>query len=109
MNPAEITAIIALCAIISPMLTAIINNHYQIKLKRIEIQQAQEYESKNHLKQLQEEVLMNLGACLTNPTPQTLSNYSRCYALAFQVLPQSVHSKLKDLNFEVSELNWRKL
>lgn len=49
MNPAEITAIIALCAIISPMLTAIINNHYQIKLKRIEIQQAQEYESQESL------------------------------------------------------------
>lgn len=32
-----ISVIIALCAIISPILVAFINNHYNLKLKKIEI------------------------------------------------------------------------
>ena len=34
-----ITAILGIAAIISPIATAIINNHYQLKLKKLEYQQ----------------------------------------------------------------------
>ena len=32
-----ITSLLALCAIISPIFTAIINNKYQLKLKKLEL------------------------------------------------------------------------
>lgn len=32
-----ITGIIALCAILSPILTTLINNHHQSKMKKVEI------------------------------------------------------------------------
>ena len=33
-----ITAVIAVCALIAPVLTTLINNHYQVRLKQLELE-----------------------------------------------------------------------
>ncbi len=101
-----VSVIIALCAIISPILTAIINNCHHTKIKKLEIVQAREYETAKHLAELREQTLMHLGECLMNPTHELLSGYSKYCALAFQVFPRSAHKHLLKLNAAVSEYRW---
>ena len=70
-----ISVIIALCAIISPIIVSIINNHYQIKLKKIEINQI------NKAK-IFEDYLCNLQRYIKYQTSDNKMKYGESYGKA---------------------------
>ena len=96
-----ISCVTMFSAIVSPILTAIINNRHQLKLRKLEIQEKHQYESNLHKQKMLETILINLGACAYNPTPEALSDYGRYYALAFQIFPVSCHPLLRQLNASI--------
>lgn len=70
-----ITAIIALAAIISPVLVAIINNHHQIKIKQLEINEKYVILTfQNYLSQLEQ--------CSSMKTATSFGKYRKAYGQA---------------------------
>lgn len=53
--------ILALVALVAPILTAIINNLYLIRMKKLELKQQQISSNKNHIKDCFEEFLSSYG------------------------------------------------
>lgn len=75
-----VTAIIGIIAIISPIATTLINNHYQLKFKRAEFN-LQAYERNVIYKQkIYENYLRNLNALFQNPkNEEALSGYAQLF------------------------------
>lgn len=85
-----VSVILALSAIISPILTALINNHHQLKIKKLEAKQ-QEYErTVMYKRNIFENYLRYLNDVSQNPTKESVSGYAQYYPLAFMYLPKDV-------------------
>lgn len=89
-----ISVIIALCAMISPILVAIINNHHQQKMKQIEI-------ASNHKIHALEEYMSSLEQLLNRPSTNAKMKYGSAFGLALLYV-----SSARKLMLEIdSELN----
>ncbi|MFT8497809.1 hypothetical protein [Leuconostoc pseudomesenteroides] len=66
-----ITAIIAFMALISPVVTAIVNNHYLAKQKSLEYLETRNQVSSQHKRELFERFLAASGKFVALPTEQT--------------------------------------
>lgn len=82
-----ISVIVALCATISPIFTAIINNRYQLKLKKMELKQ-QEYErTVMYERKLYENYLKNAGRCIYYSDVAAQKDYGEAYFAALMLVP----------------------
>ena len=102
-----ISAIIAIAAIISPILTTLINNHHQKKLKEIEIKQ--EYNEKviSHQKQAFENYLYkagkHIGAHCSNIEAE--KEYYEAYFVACLYASNGLKSKMDEADDLIQERN----
>lgn len=93
-----ITSILGIAAIISPIATAIINNRYQIKLKKLEYQQKEKENSFFYKRGVYEDYLKRTGECIAYLTEDTLQKYGEIYGLALIYFPENLIEDLKKLN-----------
>ena len=84
-----VTAIIAICALLSPILTALLNNRHQIKIKRMDERRAADESDFLHRRNIFENYVSAAGACL---------NYGGGYATALFYAPQSLSAEMRLLN-----------
>lgn len=76
-------------AIISPIITAIINNFHESKMKRIEIIKNRGLDViENYLSVVSREIYI-LGVS---------DNYNKCYSLIFLYAPKSLHKSIEELD-----------
>ena len=99
----SISVIVALAAVISPILTAIINNRYQLKLKRMELKQKEYEETIMHKRNIFENYLRYLNDVFQHPKAEALSNYAQYYSLAYMYLPDDVREKLSNVNHKLGK------
>lgn len=78
----SITALLGICAIISPILTAIINNLYQIKLKKIELRRQEYRDATLHQRDLFDNYLHHAGRCIYRADSENLTAYGEAYFTA---------------------------
>ena len=90
-----VSVIIALCAIISPILVSIINNHYQLKLKQIEI-------VKDHKAQAFEAYLNALEKCIRDKRNSTLVTYGQAFGNALLYASSSTQSVMIEIDTIIS-------
>lgn len=111
-----ISVIVALAAIISPILTAIINNRHQLKLKKIEAS-AKEYErSILYKRKILESYLKHAGNCIVHSNHDSLHKYGKYYLQALLYVPESLAVKMISANKNYATLigslqpyKWKKL
>lgn len=97
---------VALAAVIAPILTSIINNHYQMKLKKIELKQ-QEYErTAMHQREILENYLIGLSQLSQLRSDPIYSLYSKYYPLAFSYVPANVRVQLSEANTCINSHDW---
>ena len=70
-----ITAILGIAAIISPIATALINNHHQLKLKKLEYQHQEKESTFFYKRGIYEDYLKYAGKCITLPDHDSLQEY----------------------------------
>lgn len=99
----SISVIVALAAIISPILTAIINNHYQLKLKHMELKQKEYEETIMYKRNIFENYLRNLNDVFQHPTNESLSRYAQYYPLACLYLPEDICRQLSEVNHKLGK------
>ena len=69
---AFLTFIVAFCALISPILTALCNNWHQREMKRLEYKHQEREELKKREREIYDGYLRSAGAVLQYKTPETL-------------------------------------
>ncbi len=98
-----ISVILALAAIISPIFTTIINNRYQLKIRKLEVKQKEYEQSILYERNIFENYLRYLNDVFQNPTKESLSGYAQYYPLASMYLPPNVREKLSAVNHKLGQ------
>ena len=94
----SISVIVALCAIISPILTAIINNRYQIKIKRIELTQQERRDFVLYHRNIYENYLKYAGRCIYFADQDALKDYGEYYYSALMYAPHDIQTDMINAN-----------
>lgn len=93
-----VTAILGIAAIISPIATAIVNNLYQLKLKKIELQQKHLENTTYYIRSIFENYLRYAGRCIYNSDRVALKDYGEYYFLALSYAPDEMTDLLISIN-----------
>lgn len=93
-----VTAILGIAAIISPIATAIINNLYQIKLKKLEMKQQKLEKTTYYIRSIFENYLRYVGRCIYNADRETRKDYGEYYFLALSYAPESLSKSFIQIN-----------
>ena len=100
-----ITGIIAFVALLSPIVTAIINNRYQIKIRQLEISEKRYDESVCRKRELFEKILSRFIKS-NNPSSANddiLSEYASSYAKAILYMSSEDVTSATDINYDIEE------
>ena len=103
----SISVILAICAIISPIATTIINNVYQLKLKKLKYKQ-KEIEAFSYYKRgVYEDYVRYTGQCLARPAQRdNLEDYGKFYGLALIYFSEELISDLQQLDTAIYNRQW---
>ena len=93
-----VTAILGIAAIISPIATAIINNLYQIKLKKLEMKQQKLEKTTYYTRSISENYLRYAGRCIYSVDRGARKDYGEYYFLALSYAPESLSESFVQIN-----------
>lgn len=93
-----IPTVLALCAILSPILVAIINNRHQMKLKKIELKQQEIQNTLLHKRDVIEGYLSAVGRCIHYQDAESIKLYGESYSLALMFLPSEIISSMNTVD-----------
>lgn len=102
----SISVIVALCAIISPILTAIINNRYQTKIRLIEHLQQEQKDIFLHRRNIYENYLKYAGRCIYYADHDALKDYGEYYYSALIYAPPDIQTDMIEANKFMLEDNY---
>ncbi len=89
-----ITSIVAICAVVSPIFTALINNRYLIKMKKMELRQQTYENTVLHERQAYEFYLKNAGRCICHPDNDARKDYGESFYAALLFAPLDLHDSM---------------
>lgn len=101
-----VTAILGISAILSPILTAIINNHYQLKVKNLELKQLHFEQTILYKRNIYENYLKFTGRFIRRPDVDASKSYGEYYFLALTYAPKDVEDAIIQLNHLISNSNF---
>lgn len=115
-----ITAIIAICALISPMATTIINNHHQKSMRKLEYEEQEKQRRIERERDIYEGYFQAAGACIQHSNSQALLEFGKhsaqilCYApddvideiqqIEFLILARNLDTAQKELDWVIAKL-----
>ncbi len=103
-----ITMIIAICAIISPVITTILNNHHLYKMRKLDDMAQLRKTSYFYKRGIYEDYLRYTSQCITCYSKESLDNYGAAYALALIYFLEELHDKIIELNADIQNHLWAK-
>lgn len=101
-----VTIVIAICAILSPILVAVINNIYQLKIRKLDAADAWKKDFDAYLKSAFENYFKDTSRCIANPTPDNLTSYGQSYSICFCYFPPAGHDQLLEINKAIRANDW---
>ncbi len=116
-NSGTVTIVIALAAIISPILVALINNahhskmealshSHQEKMKELDLQAKRESENLKYLHSIFENYLQSASRCIASPTPENVKLYGEHYSISFIYFPPASYERLELINDSIRKRDW---
>lgn len=101
-----ISVIIALCAIVSPVLTTIINNCHQTKIKKLELKQQEYRNTIIHQRDFFENYLKHAGRCIYYADSEALKDYGEHYFSALMYAPDDLKADMIEANQLMLKDDW---
>lgn len=101
-----ITAIIALTSLISPIITCLINNHHQLKIKELELKQQAQIKLVDYKKEIFENYLKYAGAYVYNCNAEVQTQYGKYSFLAMTYAPKNISNEIELINENLLNLNY---
>lgn len=102
-----VTAILGISAIISPIATAIINNLFQLKSKKLEMKQKNLENTTYYVRSIFENYLRHAGRCINNADRDARKDYGEYYFLALTYAPDNVSSAMIEINDAISTCDYQ--
>lgn len=93
-----ISVVIAVCAIISPVITTLLNNHHLYRMKKLDLKQEAEKSSYFYKRGIYEEYLKCAGRCVANANSEAMQEYGKTYPLAIIYFPEDLRPELMRIN-----------
>ena len=97
------TIIIAVAAICSPVVTAIINNWHDTKIKRLEMQRKNKQDYDLHVRDIFEQYIRYAGKTIALTSQDALHSYGEYYPLALHYAADSHIPLMQKLNALITE------
>lgn len=101
-----ITVVIAISAIISPIITTLLNNHHLYKMRKLDDETELRKTSYFYKRGIFEDYMRYAGQCVTHATSDALENYGATYALALIYFPDELLDKIIDINAALNRHQW---
>ena len=102
-----ITAILAICAIVSPIFTNILNNRHQLKIKELELKQRNYENTIIYRRKIFENYLKYAGRCIAYSDQSALKDYGEYYLLALLYAPDDLRQEMTIVHNLMSEYHWK--
>ena len=101
-----ISVIIALCAIVSPIFTSIINNMHQTKIKKLELKQQKYRDTIIHQRNFFENYLKHAGRCIYYADSDALKDYGEHYFSALMYATDDLKADMIEANRLMQKDDW---
>lgn len=92
-----ITAIIAVVALVTPLITTHLNNNHQLELRKLELNEDNKKLSNLHKKEIFEEFLKSAGRYISNPSSEHTKLFSEQCLVISLYLPDDLSSDVLDI------------
>lgn len=96
-----LTIVIAVCAILSPVITTIINNHHQKVMKKLEYKHLEHEEQIRHEREICEEYVRAAGACIHRLTGDQIKTYGENLGLVLYYVPDDIRKEIMEFEDKV--------
>lgn len=96
---------LGLCGFISPIITGIVNNHYMLKMRKLELEHENSKNRKTYIRNILEQYLKSAGQMIVYSDNETEKEYGTYYFLALTYVPEDLHPKMVQLNKSISDLD----
>ncbi len=93
-----ISVIVALCALISPWVTALINNHHATQIRKLELQEKRYEEVLLYKRTVFEEYIQALENAMNSDKYEVYSTYGRCYSRAVLSVSEVTASMMNEMD-----------
>lgn len=103
-----ITSILAVCAIISPILTAIINNRHNWRIRKLEMKREDYQNNVMYKRNIYENYLRAAGRCIYHSDIANLKEYGEHYLVALMCSESELRSKMIEINKDLRACEWDK-
>lgn len=97
-DPNVVICVIAVCAIVSPIAVALIDNHHQRKIRELELAREKEREALSYLKSIYEKYLRATNVKLYDHSYEANRDYHESYAIALAYFPPASHEMLQSID-----------
>lgn len=98
LDPDNVMAIIAIAAVFSPIITALINSMFTLINKCIDNHQKNHENSYLHKREILENYVKSLELCLWNPITSNQHLYNQSYGVALMYVPEHIRKKMVEIN-----------
>ena len=102
-----ISVVIAVCAIISPMITTAMTHHHQAKLKKLELADTTYKNTVLYKRTIFENYLKYAGRCTSYSDDSAMQEYGECYLLALMYAPSDLQQEMKETHALMLEYHWK--
>lgn len=103
-----VTAIVALSAIITPIITTIINNKHFLKVRSLDDKQAKYKETTKYKQSIIENYIKYAGRCISHANVATMHDYGEYYFLALTYSPNDIREQMKQIHSYMLAYKWDK-
>lgn len=100
-----ITAIIAICALVSPIITTLINNHHQKVMKQLEYQEEEKVHNAERKRQIYENYIRAAGSCVQMLCRENLSEFGKYSSQILCYVPDDMQEDIIALEKLIIEHN----
>lgn len=101
-----ISVIVSLCAIISPLLTALINNHHHTKIRKLELQQQRYQDTIIHRRSIFENYFRSAGQCFNFSSNDNIAEFGNWQCIAIMYAPPEFREQMIQINNLASRREW---
>ncbi|WP_059004248.1 hypothetical protein [Bittarella massiliensis (ex Durand et al. 2017)] len=101
-----ITSIIAVCAIISPIATSLINNHHQKTMRKVELEYEIQRNLEKHKKVIFEDFIRAAGACIYYSDGDALKEIGKHIYVVLCYAPEELVGDIKTLENQIRGSNF---
>ena len=101
-----ISVVLAICTVVSPIITTILNNRHQLKLRKLDMKLEQEKSFLFYKREIYENYSKFTSAYLQNRNAEDAHNYGEYYALALLYFPKEMIPQLTSINKQIESRNY---